>query len=93
MKNWIRNQVRNDWLNDCLVIYTEKGFFIDIKNEKIIQSFHNMNNSRGQLLMLPIFIYSGPTIQKSGIRRCFYPVVANNHVLIQLLALSNQENN
>jgi len=43
-----------------LVIYTEKCFFIDIENEKIIQSFQNMNNRREQLLMLQIFIYSAP---------------------------------
>jgi len=42
MKNHMQNRMRDNQLNDCLVIYTEKDIFIDIENEKIIQSFHNM---------------------------------------------------
>jgi len=62
IKNWIRNQVGDDWLNDFYLFIQGKVSFIDIENEKIIQSFYNMNNHRGQLLMLQIFIYSVLTI-------------------------------
>lgn len=34
----------DDRLNDCLIIYIEKNIFIDIENEKIIQSIHKMKN-------------------------------------------------
>jgi len=44
--NQMRNQVGDDWLNNCLVIYIKKNIFIDIKNAKIIQNFHNMKNHR-----------------------------------------------
>jgi len=48
--------MKDDQLNDCLVVYIEKNIFIDIKNEKIIQKFYNMKNRRRQLLMLSIYI-------------------------------------
>jgi len=42
-----------------------KDIFIDIKNDKIIQSFHKIKkNYRGQLLIIQIFINGAPTIQK-----------------------------
>jgi len=47
----MRNRVRDDQLNDCLVIYIEKNIFIDIENEKIIQNFHNIKNSRRQFFI------------------------------------------
>jgi len=34
IKNQMPNCVRDDQLNDCLVIYIEKDIFIDIENEK-----------------------------------------------------------
>jgi len=60
--------MRDDQLNDCLVIYIAKDIFIDFQNKKTIQSFHNMKNCRGQLLMIQFFLYGAPTIQKSWIR-------------------------
>jgi hypothetical protein len=51
IKNQMRNQMRDDQLNDCLVIYIEKDIFIDFQNKKTIQSFHNLKNCRGQLLI------------------------------------------
>jgi len=44
IKNRMRNQMRDVRLNDRLVIYRVKDIFIDIKNDKIIQNFHNMKN-------------------------------------------------
>jgi hypothetical protein len=41
-----------------------KDILINIENDKIIQSLYKMKNYRGQLLMLQIFIYGAPTIQK-----------------------------
>jgi hypothetical protein len=52
VKNRMRNQMRDDRLNDCLVIYIEKYIFIDFQNKKTIQNFHNMKNCRGQLLIV-----------------------------------------
>jgi len=45
------NRVGDSHLNNCLVIYIEKDIFIDIENEKIIQNFHNIKNSRGQFFI------------------------------------------
>jgi len=52
--------MRDDQLNDYLVIYTLKDIFIDIENDKIIQSFHNMKNYKKQCykfsyIVLPLF--------------------------------------
>jgi len=70
IKNRMRNRIRNDRLNDYLVICIEKDIFIDFQNKKTIQSFHNMKNCRRQLLILQFFLYSALTIQKSWIRPC-----------------------
>ncbi|AES96361.1 transmembrane protein, putative [Medicago truncatula] len=56
IKNWMQNRMRDDRLNDCLVIYIEKYIFIDFQNKKTVQSFRNMKNCRGQLLMLLTYI-------------------------------------
>ena len=48
--------------NDYLVIYIVKDIFIDIKNDKIIQSFHNMKNCRGQWYK---FSYMAPPLFKN----------------------------
>ena len=37
IKNRMRNQIEDDQLNCCLVIYIVKDIFIDIENDKIIQ--------------------------------------------------------
>jgi len=56
----MRNRMRNDRLNDCLVIYIAKNIFIDFQNKKTIQSFHNIKNCRGQLLMIHFFLFGVP---------------------------------
>ena len=48
IKNRLCNQIGDQWMNDCLVIYIEKDIFKTIKCEEIMQ-FQNMKNRRGQL--------------------------------------------
>ena len=42
--NRLRNQIGDQWINDCLVTYIEKDIFKTIKYEEIMQWFHNMKN-------------------------------------------------
>lgn len=49
MKNKLRNRMKDDWMNDCLIIYIEKDVFNSVDNEKIIQRFQNMRSCHGQL--------------------------------------------
>ena len=44
IKNRLRNQIGNQWMNDCLVTYIEKDIFKTIKYEEIMQRFQNMKN-------------------------------------------------
>ena len=44
IKNRLRNQIGDQWMNDCLVTYIEKYIFKTIKCEEIIQRFQNMKN-------------------------------------------------
>ena len=44
IKNRLRNQIRDQWMNDCLVTYIEKDIFKTIKCEEIMQQFQNMKN-------------------------------------------------
>ena len=39
IKNRLRNQIRDQWMNDCLVTYIEKDIFKTIKCEEIMQWF------------------------------------------------------
>ena len=43
-KNRLRNQIGDQWMNDCLVTYIEKDKFKTIKCEEIMQRFQNMKN-------------------------------------------------
>ena len=52
IKNWLRNWIGDQWMNDYLVTYTEKDIFKTIKCEKIMQRFQNMKNRWGQLSKL-----------------------------------------
>ena len=42
--NRLRNQIGDQWMNDCLVTYIEKDIFKTIKYEEIMQRFQNMKN-------------------------------------------------
>ena len=44
IKNRLRNQIGDQWMNDCLVTYIEKDIFKTIKCEEIMQQFQNMKN-------------------------------------------------
>ena len=44
IKNQLRNKIRDQWMNDCLVTYIEKDIFKAIKCEEIMQWFQNMKN-------------------------------------------------
>ena len=44
IKNRLRNQIGDQWMNDCLVTYIEKNIFKIIKCEEIMQRFQNMKN-------------------------------------------------
>ena len=39
IKNRLRNQIGDQWMNDCLVTYIEKDIFKTIKCEEIMQQF------------------------------------------------------
>ncbi|CAJ2673788.1 unnamed protein product [Trifolium pratense] len=49
IKNELRNRMGDSWLNDFLVTYIEKDVFIEVENEKIIQSFQKMASRREHL--------------------------------------------
>ena len=44
IKNRLRNQIGDQWMNDCFVTYIEKDIFNTIKCEEIMQRFQNMKN-------------------------------------------------
>ena len=44
IKNRLRNQIGDQWMNDCLVTYIEKDIFKTIKCKEIMQWFQNMKN-------------------------------------------------
>ena len=44
IKNRLRNQIGDKWMNDCLITYIEKDIFKTIKCEEIVQRFQNMKN-------------------------------------------------
>ena len=41
IKNRLCIQIRDQWMNDCLVTYIEKDIFKTIKCEEIMQQFQN----------------------------------------------------
>ena len=47
IKNRLRNRIRDQWMNDCLVTYIEKDIFKTIECEEIMQQFQNMQNRQG----------------------------------------------
>ena len=47
IKNQLRNQIGDQWMNDCLVTYIEKDILKTIKCEEIMQRFQNMKIIEG----------------------------------------------
>ena len=46
IKNELRNRMRDQWMNNCLVVYIEKDVGCSIDNETIMQRFQNMKTRR-----------------------------------------------
>ena len=44
IKNRLRNQIGDQWMNDSLVTYIEIDIFKTIESEEIMQRFQNMKN-------------------------------------------------
>ena len=49
INNKLRNQMGDQWMNDCLVVYIEKDVVCSIDNKTIMQRFQNMKTRRRQL--------------------------------------------
>ena len=49
IKNELHNRMRDQWMNDCLIVYIEKDVTSSIDNEIIMQRFQNMKTRRRQL--------------------------------------------
>ena len=49
VKSRLRNQMGDEWMNDCLVTYIERDVADKIDDELIIQRFQNMQPRRGHL--------------------------------------------
>ncbi|XP_058726744.1 uncharacterized protein LOC131598130 [Vicia villosa] len=49
VKNQLRNRMRDEFLNDCLVTYIESDIFDGVENEFFLQHFQNMKTRREQL--------------------------------------------
>ena len=52
IKTDLRNKMRDDFLNDCMVCYIEKEIFVKIENKVILDHFQNIKKSRRNLLPL-----------------------------------------
>ncbi|KAJ1265154.1 hypothetical protein BS78_08G058000 [Paspalum vaginatum] len=46
IKTDLHNKMGDEWLNDLMICYTEKGIFRSISNERIIKRFEDMGNCR-----------------------------------------------
>ena len=46
IKNQLRNRMGDQWMNDCLVTYTESDVFDSIDNEAIMQRYQAMKTRR-----------------------------------------------
>ncbi|XP_009624742.2 uncharacterized protein [Nicotiana tomentosiformis] len=49
IKNEERNNMSDQYLNDCLICYIERDVFTNVSNDVIIDRFQNMKARRGQL--------------------------------------------
>ena len=49
IKNELCNRMRDQWMNNCLIVYIEKDVASSIDNETIMQRFQNMKTRRRQL--------------------------------------------
>ncbi|KAL4030482.1 hypothetical protein IC575_008719 [Cucumis melo] len=49
VKTRLRNRMRDQWMNDCLIAYIEKDLLDKLDNKLIMDRFQNMKTRRGQL--------------------------------------------
>jgi hypothetical protein len=42
VKNKLKNRMRDQYLNDCLVTFIERDFFLQVKDDDIIKRFQEM---------------------------------------------------
>ena len=49
MKNKLRNRMRDEWINNNLIVYVKKDAFNSVDNKSIVQRFQNMKSHRKQL--------------------------------------------
>ena len=49
VKTRLRNRIRDQWLNDSLIIYVEKEIFYCIDNEVIIDRFDKLKTRHGNM--------------------------------------------
>ncbi|XP_028122538.1 uncharacterized protein LOC114319683 [Camellia sinensis] len=49
VKNWLRNRMGDEWINDSLVVNIERDIFYGIDNDTIMQRFQKMKTHQGQL--------------------------------------------
>ena len=46
VKNKLRNKIGDQYLNDCLVTFIEREFFLQVKDKDIINRFQAMKNHK-----------------------------------------------
>jgi hypothetical protein len=46
VKNKLRNKIGNQYLNDCLVTFIGREFFLQVKDKDIINRFQTIKNRR-----------------------------------------------
>ena len=46
VKNKLRNKMGDQYLNDCLVTFIERGFFLQVKDTDIIKRFQAMKERK-----------------------------------------------
>jgi hypothetical protein len=49
IKTELRNKMIDDWVDDSMVCYIERGIFVDIEDYVILRCFHGYNNHSCQL--------------------------------------------
>ncbi|XP_062208934.1 uncharacterized protein LOC133910615 [Phragmites australis] len=49
VKNKLRNKMRSQYMNDCLVIFIERDFFLQVEDDAIIAAFQKMKNRKVEL--------------------------------------------
>ena len=49
VKNELRNRMRDEWINNNLIVYVKKDAFNSVDNESITQRFQNMKSCKEQL--------------------------------------------